>query len=173
MNHAISIRPYVDSDVDEQFLAVRESLAELKPWMPWATEAYSLADATSWIETTQEGHHTGALFAFAIVDFQGRHVGACGLSQINSVNRVANLGYWVRSSATGHGIASAAVRQLVAWAFENTPLNRLEIVVAVDNVRSRRVAEKTGAHYDAELEQRLILEGRPTSAVLYSFVRPS
>ena len=85
---------------------------------------------------------------------------------------VANLGYWVRSSLAGRGIAAAAVRKLAPWAFEHTAVNRLEIVAAVANVRSQRVAEKVGAHRDAVLRKRALLRGAPTDAVLFSILRP-
>jgi RimJ/RimL family protein N-acetyltransferase len=64
------------------------------------------------------------------------------------------------------------VVQLISWTFANTTLNRVEIVVAVDNVRSQRVAEKVGAHRDAVLEKRVMVRGLPSEAVLYSVVRP-
>jgi RimJ/RimL family protein N-acetyltransferase len=64
------------------------------------------------------------------------------------------------------------VVQLISWTFANTNLNRVEIVVAVDNVRSQRVAEKVGAHRDAVLEKRVMVRGLPSEAVLYSVVRP-
>jgi RimJ/RimL family protein N-acetyltransferase len=73
---------------------------------------------------------------------------------ISRMTGVANLGYWVRSSLAGRGIAPAAVLQLVSWAFQHTALHRLEIVVAVGNRRSQHVAEKVGAHRDAVLRKR-------------------
>ena len=30
------------------FASVRDSLAELKPWMPWAKDAYSVEDGETW-----------------------------------------------------------------------------------------------------------------------------
>jgi RimJ/RimL family protein N-acetyltransferase len=92
--------------------------------------------------------------------------------KISRLSGVANLGYWVRSSATGRGIAPAAVLQLIPWVFLNTPLHRLEIVAAVDNVRSQRVAEKVGAHRDAVLKKRTLVRGQPSDAVLFSILRP-
>jgi RimJ/RimL family protein N-acetyltransferase len=172
MNAPVCIRQYEESDLDEVIAAVHESLGELLPWMPWCSAAYSRSDAAAWIETTREGHVTGSMYDFAIIDGHGRYAGGCGLNQLSTASGVANLGYWVRSSAAGRGIAPAAVRQLVSWAIQNTTLNRFEIVIALGNTRSARVAEKAGAQRDAVLRKRLIVEGRPTDALLYSFVRP-
>jgi RimJ/RimL family protein N-acetyltransferase len=172
MSHSLTIRPYELADAPALFAAVHESLTELWPWMPWATAAYSLADAEAWVQTTRAGHTTGAMYDFAVVDSGGRFLGGCGLNQISRANAVANLGYWIRTTAVGRGSASTAVQLLSQWAFQHTELNRLEIVVAVENTRSRRVAEKAGAKLDAILGYRLIIDGRPSDAALYSLLRP-
>jgi RimJ/RimL family protein N-acetyltransferase len=151
---------------------VRESLTELIPWMPWAHQSYAETDAAAWVKTASDAGATGAMYDFAIVDPDGRYAGACGINHINRFDGVANVGYWVRSSRVGRGIATAAVRLLVPWAFANTSLNRLEIVIAVGNERSLRVAERAGAHRDAVLRKRIVLQGVPRAAVLYSIVRP-
>lgn len=171
MGHGITIRQYVGEDVPELFAAVHESLGDLWPWMPWATAAYSTADAEAWVQTTRQGHSTGAMFDFAVVDETGHYLGGCALNQISTVNAVANLGYWIRSSACGRGNATAAVQALVEWAFLHTDLNRLEILVPVANVRSRRVAEKV-AKFDAVLGKRVVVDGRSSDAALYSVLRP-
>ncbi len=172
MAETIKIRQYQDSDAPELYAAVRETLVELAAFMPWADEQYSLSDAAAWITTTQNGHADGSMYDFAIVSGDGRYLGGCGLNQISRFNAVANLGYWVRASAMGRGVAVKAVKLLSDWALRNTDLNRLEIVAAVKNVRSQRVAEKAGAQRDGVLRKRLMLHGHTTDAVLYSLVRP-
>lgn len=172
MAETIKIRRYRDSDAPELYSAVRESLVELSVWMPWAHPEYTLTDAANWITATQNGHADGSMYDFAIVSSDGRYLGGCGLNQISRFNAVANLGYWVRASAMGRGVAVKAVKLVSDWALRNTDLNRLEILAAVQNVRSQRVAEKAGAHREGTLRKRLMLHGRPTDAVLYSICRP-
>lgn len=169
---SVNIRPYRLEDASEMTLAALESVAEVAPWMPWCHPSYSPADAAAWIQMTLDGRREGTMYDFAIVDDAGQYLGACGINQINHAMGIANLGYWVRSSATGRGIAPAAVRQLIPWVFQNTSLHRLEIVTAIDNVRSQRVAEKVGAHRDAVLKKRILLRGQPHDAVLFSVLRP-
>ena len=172
MTRSVQIRLYQPSDVAEMTAAVRESVVDVLPWMAWCHPGYSEADAAAWITATLDGHQTGTMHDFAIVDDAGRYAGGCGINQISRPFGVANLGYWVRSSATGRGIAPAAVLQLIPWVFLNTPLHRLEIVAAVDNIRSQRVAEKVGAHRDAVLKKRTLVRGQPSDAVLFSVLRP-
>ena len=88
-----------------------------------------------------------------------------------TINHRANLGYWVRVDAANRGTATAAVGLLRQWAFQHTDLERLEIVVALGNLASQRVAAKSGATREGTLRRRLLLHGRHHDAALFSLVR--
>lgn len=166
---ATLVRPYVLGDAEALFEAATESVADAHPWLPWCHPGYALADARAWVEQQVAAFAAGLELDFAIVDPGGRFLGGCGVNQI--VNRRGNLGYWVRSSETGKGIAATAARLVARWAFENTDMERLEILVAVDNRRSLRVAEKVGAVREGVLRRRLCNEGTIHDAVVFSLVR--
>ena len=152
--------------------AVCESVAELFPWLPWAHAGYSMADAMEWARSRAQLLAERREFAFAIVDPDGLFLGGCGINQLNPIQQFGNLGYWVRTSATGRGVASEAVRQLADFAFRNTDLVRLEIVCAAGNQRSQRVAERAGAVREGVLRHRLLLHGQAVDAIMYSLIRP-
>lgn len=171
MPDAIAIRPYAVDDTDAVWAAVRESMADLMPWMPWCHPNYAIEEARSWLETQALAFAGRTAFEFAITTAAGGYLGGVGLNQLDMANRRANLGYWVRSSATRQGVCTSAVLQLRDWAMKNTDLTRLEILVAAGNVRSLRVAEKTGAVREGVLGKRLLLEGVSHDAVMFSLLR--
>ena len=171
MNDAISIRPYRSEDIDGLYEAVRESMRELLPWMPWCHPEYARAETVAWVEARPTAWETKTEFAFAIESESGLFLGGCGLNRIEHENGTANLGYWVRTSAVGRGVATRAAELLREWAFANTELHRLEIVSAVGNTASQRVAEKIGATREGTLRQRLVVRGQRYDAVLYSILR--
>jgi RimJ/RimL family protein N-acetyltransferase len=63
-----------------------------------------------------------------------------------------------------------AARLVAEYAFRETDLIRLEIVCAVANTRSQRVAEKVGAVREGMLRSRRLSSG-PSDAAMYSLVR--
>jgi RimJ/RimL family protein N-acetyltransferase len=130
-----------------------------------------MAEAIEWVRTRAGLAAEGKEYSFAIHSPQGRFLGGCGINQINRVHGFANLGYWVRTSATGRGVATEAARQAAEFAFRTTDLVRLEIVCAVGNEASQRVAERAGATREGVLKQRLRLHGQPVDAVMFSLVR--
>jgi RimJ/RimL family protein N-acetyltransferase len=132
-----------------------------------------MAEAVAWTRSRTQLAAEGHEYTFAIVGDDGRLLGGCGINQINRIHKFGNLGYWVRSSATGRGVASEAVRQVADFTFQKTDLVRLEIVCAVGNERSQRVAVRAGAVRERLLRRRLVLHVQPIDAVMYSLVRES
>lgn len=165
----VSIRPYEPTDVVPIYEAARESWRELQPWMPWAHEGYSPAEAEAWVALAAGAFAARAQFEFVIAGERGRILGGCGINQIDNVNKRANVGYWVRTAATRQGVATRAVREAIGWATANTELKRLEIVVAAGNAASLRVAERV-AQREGVLRSRLLLHGVFHDAVLFSVI---
>lgn len=166
-----AIRAYEPADAEALFEAARESVGEVYRWLPWCHPQYSVAEAQEWIRSRAPLAAEGSEYAFAVVGTDGRFLGGCGISQISRIHRFGNLGYWVRTSATRRGVASEAARRVAEFAFGTTDLVRLEIVCAVGNDASQRVAERVGAVREGVLRRRILLHGQSVDAVMYSLVR--
>jgi RimJ/RimL family protein N-acetyltransferase len=167
----VRLRPFASGDAPAFHAAAVESVAEVHPWLAWCRPGYTLEDAERWVASRLEVTAEEREYCFVIVDPDDRLLGAIDLNQINREHRMANVGYWVRTSAAGCGVAPEAVRQIAGFAFTRTELARLEILCAVGNVRSQRVAEKAGAVREGILRDRLFVHGRSEDAVVFSIVR--
>jgi ribosomal-protein-serine acetyltransferase len=183
----ISLRRFRFDDAERLVEAVRESVEQIQPWMPWCHPQYCLEDARQFIASAEGAWDAKNGYEMAIVRSDGpdpaggdpgdrddrddRIVGVCGLNQIRPGGRIANLGYWVRTGATGAGVATEAVTQLARFAFAETDLVRLEIVVAVGNLASARVAEKAGALPEGIARDRLYFQGGDHDARMFALLR--
>jgi ribosomal-protein-serine acetyltransferase len=167
----ILLRPAEMKDAKEMFGAVQESMNEVGAWMPWCHANYSLGESKNWIKTCQKGRKDGSIYDFAITDPRdGTILGDCGFNDIRKSDKTANLGYWVRTGRTKQGICTAAALLLADYGFKELKLNRIEIMAAVDNLASQRVAEKTGAVREGVLRNRLLLHGKIHDAVIFSLI---
>jgi ribosomal-protein-serine acetyltransferase len=165
------IRPFTAADIDAVYEAVRESIRELATWLAWCHPDYSKEETTAHILHSLEAWEQGDEFNFGIFDAEtGAFIGGVGLNQINWQYRMANLGYWVRTSRAGRGVASMAARRVAEFGLEELGLQRIEIVVGIENRASQRTAEKTGARREGRLRKRLRTKGEPIDAVIYSFI---
>jgi ribosomal-protein-serine acetyltransferase len=166
------IRPYREEDAGALYEAVRESLSEVSRWLPWCHENYSIEESREFIGSRAEASQGGEWYSFAVFkEDGGRFLGGVGINFINRVHQMGNLGYWVRTSAAGSGIATKATRLVARFAFEQLGLQRIEIVAAVGNIASQRVAEKAGAIREGVLRKRLLIRGESQDAVMFSLVR--
>lgn len=167
----ILIRPYRAEDIQSLYEAVRESINEVSRWMPWCYEGYTIDESRAFIMSREEAATKGEEYGFGIFDAQTEdYLGGVGLNHIIREYLYANLGYWVRTSRAGRGVASRATRLAAQFAFEELGLQRVEIVAAVGNVGSQRTAEKAGAVREGVLRKRIVLRGVTHDAVLYSLV---
>lgn len=168
---SVFIRGYDPADGAAFLEAALESVPEVSPWLPWCHAGYSRANADDWVASQALLFAEGVRYEFAIVDGRGRFLGGCGINQIDPEHRRANVGYWVRTSAAQKGVATAAVTQVARFAFAETDLVRLEILCAVDNRASQRVAEKAGAVREGVLRERLLVHGVHQDAVIYAILK--
>jgi ribosomal-protein-serine acetyltransferase len=165
------LRPLVPADAPAMATAVRESMASLGPWMPWAHAAYDEADGLAWIAACAAARADASAHEFGIFRRDGHHyIGAAGLNQFNHANRFCNLGYWVRTPALRQGAGLAAIRALARFAFDRLGQARVEIVVADGNLPSLALARKAGAAHECLARNRLNLYGRPVAAHVLSLV---
>ncbi len=167
----VVIRTFNMDDLDTHYEAVTESISQISPWLPWCHNGYTEAENREWVLSRQEAWENQEEFSFVVTNpDKNILIGSCGINQINRHHGFANLGYWIRTGCTGQGIASKATILTARFAFQMLQLNRLEILAAVGNMASRRVAEKAGAKKEGILRKRLRVRNRTIDAILYSLV---
>jgi ribosomal-protein-serine acetyltransferase len=171
-DNTLKLRPYKHSDVPLITDAVRETLEIGAPYIPWMHEAYDRSDAEGFVERAQQAWRDHTEFAFAVTDLEtGEFLGGAGLNFINTAYEHANLGYWVRKTHHGKGVATAAAR-LVAWfGFEELRLRRMELLIQSSNTGSIRVAEKLGAQKEGLMRDKVVIRGEAQDSIMYSLVR--
>jgi RimJ/RimL family protein N-acetyltransferase len=168
---SLLLRPFRDDDVGRLYEAVRESIAEVSPWLSWCHQDYSIEDSREFISSRARAAASEEWYSFGIFEnATDRFLGGVGLNFINRVHRMGNLGYWVRTSAAGCGIATKAAQMMARFAFEHVALHRVEILAAVPNLASQRVAEKAGAVREGVLRNRLLIGDKSQDAVLFSLI---
>ncbi|MCF7749848.1 GNAT family N-acetyltransferase [Bacillus subtilis subsp. subtilis] len=167
----LMLRPFADSDAAGFAAAVRESAAGMRRWMPWCSVDYTVDQALQWFQACRSGWQAGTAYEYGVFDPQtAAFVGGAGLNAIRHDHRFCNLGYWVRQSRQGEGIATRVVQALATQAFGPLHLQRVEIVVAVGNVASERVAVKAGALHECVARNRLVIDEVAAPAHVFSLV---
>jgi RimJ/RimL family protein N-acetyltransferase len=105
---------------------------------------YSLADAEAFIGDALHRLLVGERARLAIAaEGSGELLGSISLD-VFAERQAAEIGYWVKREARRRGVALAAARLVVRWAFRELGVERLEILTYPGNAASQALAEKLG-----------------------------
>lgn len=162
------LRPWEPSDAEELTAVIAANRGHLQRSLPWAA-SHGFEDSVAYLLRKEAQIEANDGFEGAIV-LDGRIVGGAGFHAVDWINRSTSIGYWLAAEAQGHGLMSAAVRALLAHAFETLELHRVVIEVVVDNARSRAIPERLGFREEAVLREAKLIGGRHEDAALYAML---
>ena len=129
---------------------------------------YALEDAREWLNMVT-GDGPERAFAIEIGD---EAVGAISVTPKDDVQvKVGEIGYWLGEPFWGRGIATAAVKLVTEYAFEDLDLMRIQASVFEWNPASGRVLEKAGYQLEGRLRKSIFKDGKVIDSLIYARVR--
>jgi ribosomal-protein-serine acetyltransferase len=164
------LRPLVDADAAPLFALVDANRAHLRRWLAWVDGASDAARIGEFLRGVQARALVGTSLELAI-EYDRELAGIAGFRSLDPANRAGEIGYWLREDRGGRGIMTASCRALVRHGFESLGLNRISLAAAVENRRSRRVAERIGFRLDGVLRDAEWLYDHFVDHAVYSLLR--
>ena len=107
----------------------------------------------------------------AIIIYKGNFVGVIGYQSINWSRKSTTIGYWIGEQFQGKGIMSKALELFINYAFNDLGLNKIEIKVAEENLRSRKLPEKYGFKEEGIIRDAEWLNERYVNHVMYGLLK--
>jgi len=157
----MAVRPLTLADAPELTALLVENREFLAPFEPVRDEGFFTIEG----QLDRIGEEASERFAILVAE---RIAGTVTISNVvRGSFRSANLGYWVADRLGGRGLATQAVGEVVALAFDELALHRLEAAALVDNVPSRRVLEKNGFEQIGLARRYLEIAGEWRDHLLY------
>lgn len=159
----------VERDAEELFAVVRENLEELKLWMPWASDDYSVASAREFIRGNLSEFATTGAFGASVVSGE-KIAGIISFHHLDTNNKSAHLGYWLAKSAQGKGLMTRCSRVLIDYLFDEMQLNRVQINCNVENLKSRAIPERLGFQLEGVMRQVEFFDDRYGDWAIYAML---
>ena len=136
----VVLREFAEHHLD----AVREAMADpaVVLWNP-GPDPGDRAATLAWMRERGDwsaGDHA----SWAVTDHDGALLGSVSVHRIDRAHRNAEIGYWTTPSARGRGVATLALDAAARFALHTLGLHRVQLLHAVANPASCRVAEKAG-----------------------------
>jgi len=152
--------------------AIRESLADLNVWLPWARLDYTSSDTTAFLRESMLAWKEERAWDYSVRSKEDArsHIGNISLWTVSKLGKIAEIGYWVRSGETNRGVCTEAVGLLLEEAFNSLGYHKVVLRIAVGNDASDRVAEKLGFTREGILREELLIRGNWVDHTLWSLL---
>ncbi|MGH3110792.1 MAG: GNAT family N-acetyltransferase [Gaiellaceae bacterium] len=136
--------------------AIDSSLDHLRPWMEWARdEPQPLVEKAALLRRFRSQFDLGRDFVYGVLDRDERQVvGGTGLHP-RAGDDSLEIGYWIRASQVGQGLATEITSALTRVALEVCRVDRVDIRVDPANAASLTIPRKLGFGEEATLRRRL------------------
>jgi RimJ/RimL family protein N-acetyltransferase len=139
------IRKPMPGDGKVVYEAMKASLNELKPWMPWANREQSEEEVEANMREAHAKFLTREDLRLHIFNREtGEYIGGTGLHRMNWDVPKFEIGYWIDTRHSGKGYITESTQAITEFAFNELHAKRVEIRCDSKNSKSRAIPEKLG-----------------------------
>ena len=97
-------------------------------------------------------------------------IGLAGISLSNDKFKIGEIFYKLLPEFWGNGYATEISRKIIEVGFENFNLHRITAGFAIENIKSKRVLEKSGLTEEGILRKILPIRGEWVDSCIYSII---
>lgn len=154
------------NDVEELFALTDRSRETLREWLPFVDNVKTVKDTEQFVRNAMQQYadHNGIQ---AGIYYDGKLAGVIGYHQVNWQHKWTSIGYWLGNDFVGKGLVTNSMRAFIDFAFEYLKLNRIEVRVAVGNIRSRTIPKVLGFNEEGRLRDAEWLYDHYVDQVVY------
>jgi len=165
VSESIELRALARPDIGRFWEMIEGNRAHLETWFTWA-ESATFESTHDFLEEQIVQHAEGRMANYGIW-WNGRLAGKIDLRNLEAPAET-NVGYFLAAFARGNGVMTASLRALARAAFTSLSVYRIELVAALGNMESRRVAERAGFAFEGIARARVIVHGKLHDAAVYA-----
>ena len=169
--HQLVLRPFHQADL-AAFIAYRSD-ADTARYQAWDAP-YSAHHAAAFLHDMQQTVPAtpGAWYQLAIaLKATGPMIGDCAFCLLADDPRQAEIGFTLAPQQRGNGYATAAVRRLLAYLFEEVGVHRVRASCDVENVADATLLARVGMRREGHFRESVWFKGRWSSEYWYAMLR--
>ena len=139
-------------------------------WSGFASTIKTNKDAERWIKEIYFFNQGGQKFNSILV-WKDHFAGMMALHRIDKANRRAEIGYWVNHDFQGNGLISRAMIPFLKHVFQTIDINRIDLIVGTENIKSISIADKTGFIKEGLMKEYFIINHVIHDAYMYRMLK--
>ena len=146
------------SDAADMYAYAKDpAVTEFLTWYPHASEE----ETRQYLTYVGQRYRTGDFYDWSVVDRESGHmIGTCGFTSFNCPADSGEIGYVLNPDYRGRGLATEAVRRVLAFGFEELSLHRIEAHFIQGNHASRRLMERVGMTFEGFSRESMKIKGQ-------------
>lgn len=155
---------------EEMFDVINECKVEFSQFLPWVSDFLTKEQLELNIQdaTNNFANFIGEFWFNIIEKKTGAFIGAIGFMIRDDTVPYFEIGYWLKTSQTGFGYVSEAIRIVEEYAFIQKGAKRIEIRMAGSNLKSQAVAKRCGYQLEGRFANaRCLPSGDLDSTLVY------
>jgi len=158
------------NDANAIFEIIDHQRDYLREWLPFIDYTKQAGDTRAYILSLYDRPYNHRDMVFTIW-YQSKVAGLMGLKGTDRDNHKTEIGYWLSHDMQGKGIVTKSCYRLTQYLFENMSMNRIQIRVGVENVKSKNIPKRLGFKFEGiERCGELLLSGY-TDLEVYSMLK--
>ncbi|RPF55248.1 GNAT family N-acetyltransferase [Aquisalibacillus elongatus] len=133
--------------------AIKASINELKPWLPFAQKLPTIEETEANLRNAHINFLKRTSFRFLIFHKDtNEFIGTTSFEYVDWNIPKCEIGYWINTEFSGNGYILEAVEELIDFGFQQIKFNRIEIKCEFTNYKSRAIPEKLGFELEGILK---------------------
>jgi len=163
----IVLNPLSVDDIFKIFNTLDTEREYMREWLPFVDSTNIVEDTANFVNHVLQSEDK----QFTIW-YKEKFVGLIGFKDTDVNNKKIEIGYWLSQYVQGKGIITQSVRKLLEYAFGTLEMNRVQIKVAIANLKSRNIPERLGFQFEGiERDGELLVDNEYTDIAVYSLLK--
>lgn len=132
---------------------------------------FTKEDAISLVNRQIHGHENNTAYVFGIFLKEFREFTGIISLHLDNMSNKAEMGYWIGKPFRNKGIATASVKEILAFGFNTLKRNKIFATHFTDNISSGKVLVHAGMIKEAVLKEHYLKNGMYKDVVQYRLTR--
>ncbi|WP_404339539.1 GNAT family N-acetyltransferase [Pseudoalteromonas mariniglutinosa] len=145
IDHEIALKTLTLFHAAEVYQGIMHSSESLEQYLPWVKNVINKGSAVQYIEQRINSGKAGAMWYAVYIKQQ--FSGIFAVKEVDPLNAVAEIGYWLVESARGKRVVARILAKMLPYLYRHNVVKYVEFHCLEENLASINVAQRAGATF--------------------------
>ena len=153
------------------FALIDQQRTYLGQWLNWVDQTNAVSDTQKFLKEEMAFNRYGQKLTVFLF-WEQRLIGSVAFIRFDKINFSTEMGYWIDKNFQGKGLMTKACKALIQYGFNKTKLNRIEMKIAKENLKSKAIAQRLGFEHEGCLKQAIYRNEQFHDLDIFGLLKP-